>query len=101
MMFFIGTEVMFFSGLISVFLVVRAGAAFCPPPGQPRLPVEATACNTLVLLASGVAIYKSGRAFGQSARPGTARGLVGLTILLGAFVVLFQGSSGCGRSVSA
>ena len=91
MMIFIGTEVMFFCGLISAFLVIRAGTAFWPPPGQPRLPVEATAFNTLVLLASGVTVFLAGRALAAPDGAARARKLAGLTILLGAFFVLFQG----------
>lgn len=94
MMLFIGTEVMFFSGLISAFLVIRAGVPFWPPAGQPRLPVEATAFNTLVLLASGVAIYLAGKAQARAAGPpgmASARKLVGLAAVLGTFFVLFQG----------
>lgn len=58
---FIATEVMFFAGLISAFLVVKARfLANWPPPGQPRLPAEVTALNTLVLLASGVLLLRAG-----------------------------------------
>lgn len=50
---------MFFGGLITAFLVLRAGALWWPPPGQPQLPVIVTAFNTLVLLISGVAMYRA------------------------------------------
>jgi len=57
---FIATEVMFFAGLVSAFLVLRAGAsAAWPPPGQPRLPVAVTGLNTLALLASGLAMHRA------------------------------------------
>lgn len=46
------TEVMFFGGLVSAFLVSRGTTAAWPPPGQPRLPIERTALNTAVLLLS-------------------------------------------------
>ena len=49
---------MFFGGLVTAFLVLRAGALWWPPPGQPRLPVIVTAFNTLLLLMSGFAMYK-------------------------------------------
>ena len=90
MVIFIATEIMFFAGLVSTYLVIRAGIAFWPPIGQPRLPVEATAFNTLVLLMSGVTAWLSGRSFadGQTAR---MRRLFGLTVFLGVFFVLFQG----------
>ena len=53
MLIFMVTEAMFFAGLISAYMVIRAGLEEWPPWGQPRLPVETTAFNTLVLLASG------------------------------------------------
>jgi len=51
------TEIMFFAGLISAYLVNRAGVSVWPPSGQPRLPVEMTAVNTLVLMFSGIFFY--------------------------------------------
>jgi len=33
-----------------------------PPPGQPRLPIELTAVNTVFLLGSGVLVYLSNKA---------------------------------------
>jgi heme/copper-type cytochrome/quinol oxidase subunit 3 len=88
MLLFVATEVMFFAGLISAFLITRAGAVVWPPPGQPRLPVGATAVNTAVLLASGVALVAAERSLAGSAR--SARSLR-LAIALGAFFVVFQG----------
>jgi cytochrome c oxidase subunit 3 len=49
---FLGTEAMFFAGLMSAFVILRAGAAAWPPAGQPRLPVGVSGLNTLILLAS-------------------------------------------------
>ena len=57
MIFVLATEAMFFAGLISAYIVNRAGATVWPPVGQPRLPIEITAVNTLVLIASAVAMY--------------------------------------------
>jgi len=51
------TEIMFFAGLISSYIVSRADVVEWPPIGQPRLPVEATFLNTLFLLASAVTIF--------------------------------------------
>lgn len=56
MVFLLTTEAMLFAGFISSLIVNRATDAVWPPPGQPRLPVEATFVNTLILLASG-AVY--------------------------------------------
>ncbi len=57
-LFFVVAEVMFFSGAISAFTISRAGAlpGTWPMPGQPRLPAEATALNTVLLLLSGVVL---------------------------------------------
>ena len=51
MMIFIFTEIMFFSGLISAHIIVKSQAAgqMWPPYGQPRLPIEETALNSLAL----------------------------------------------------
>jgi len=88
---FVSAEIMFFAGLISAFLIARAGAIAWPPPDQPRLPVEVTAVNTLLLLASGGLLFLSARAF---AAHGTARqvaGRLGAAVVLGASFVAIQG----------
>ena len=59
MLIFMVTEAMFFAALISAYLVIRAGLEEWPPWGQPRLPVETTAFNTLVLLLSGLTMVFS------------------------------------------
>jgi cytochrome c oxidase subunit III len=66
-MFLIAAETMLFAGMISAFIVLRIGAAAWPPPLQPRLPVALTGVNTLVLLASSVAIVASVRALRDGA----------------------------------
>jgi cytochrome c oxidase subunit III len=62
MLFFLSAEVMFFAGLISAFFVLRLAAPTWPPPLQPRLPVLVTGLNTLVLLASSLAMGAALRA---------------------------------------
>jgi cytochrome c oxidase subunit 3 len=89
MMLFIITEAMMFAGLISAFSIVRASAMVWPPPGQPRLPLEATAVNTAALLASGFLLYRARRAF-QRDREAALTPLL-WSMLLGGFFVLFQG----------
>jgi cytochrome c oxidase subunit 3 len=87
---FIVTEVMLFGGLISALAIVRAGTLGpWPPPDQPRLPIEATAFNSVVLLASGVVLFFAQRAFKQ--KPATARRPLAIAIGLGTFFVIFQG----------
>jgi len=89
MLIFVFTELMLFAGLLSAFSIVRAGAVVWPPPGQPRLPIQATAFNTGVLVASGVALFLAQRTFFRN-RAAARRPLL-LAMLLGAFFVLFQG----------
>lgn len=61
MAFFLVVEVMLFAGLVSAYLVLRAGFEPWPPPDQPRLPAALTAMNTLVLLASGGTLWAAVR----------------------------------------
>jgi cytochrome c oxidase subunit 3 len=89
MAIFIVTEIMFFAGLISAFLVLRAQAMTWPPFDQPRLPVVVTGVNTAVLLASGWTMLRAQAALRRS-QDGLVRWL-GLTALLGALFVAVQG----------
>jgi heme/copper-type cytochrome/quinol oxidase subunit 3 len=89
MVLFVATEVMFFAGLISAFIVTKTGVVW-PPPDQPRLPVEATAINTLILLASGVMLHRANAAFVEFDFGQTRKFLI-LALGLGTFFVLFQG----------
>jgi len=88
---FILTEVMFFAGLISAFLVTRAGApgGIWPPPGQPLLPVTQTLFNTLALLLSGVALWYAGRRMADD--PAGARRPFQVAVVLGLLFVSLQG----------
>jgi heme/copper-type cytochrome/quinol oxidase subunit 3 len=52
----LGAEAMFFAGLIGAFLVFRIANPVWPPPFQPRLPIEVTGVNTIILLASAITI---------------------------------------------
>ncbi|MCC6765398.1 MAG: cytochrome c oxidase subunit 3 [Deltaproteobacteria bacterium] len=91
MLIFVGTEVMFFAGLVSAFVIARSHALGWPPPGQPRLPVAATALNTLVLLASGAVLAAAGRAAAQPFGRHRALGRLTLAAVLGALFVAVQG----------
>ena len=91
MLMFVATEVMFFSGLISAFVIGKSNAiGGWPPPGQPRLPIEETALNTAALLVSAVLLFFANRAF--LAGSPKAKRLLGASIALGGFFVLFQGA---------
>jgi cytochrome c oxidase subunit 3 len=65
MLFFVVAEVMFFAGAISAFTISKARAlpGMWPMPGQPRLPAEATALNTALLLLSGAVLFFANRLF--------------------------------------
>lgn len=90
MLLFMVTEVMFFGALISAYLVIRAGLDEWPPWGQPRLPIETTALNTLVLLASGFIMGYS-RNFLNHNKFNEGRKWLGFSILLGFFFLISQG----------
>jgi len=84
---FLVTEVMLFAGLLTAFLVLKGRAPVWPPPGQPRLPVAATAVNTVVLLLSGAAMLRavaqSRRIGGETAAWLAAAAGLGLAFLVG------------------
>ena len=89
MLLFLFTEAMLFAALLAAFFVLRVQQPIWPPPGQPRLPVEATLLNTAALLASGVVLFFAGRAFRRN-RHAALRPMA-LAMALGAFFVVFQG----------
>lgn len=90
MAIFVLTEAMLFAGFISAFTIVKAAAPVWPPPDQPRLPVEATAFNTVMLLLSGVLLIVAHRAFHRGDRAAMLRPLWA-ALGFGAFFVVFQG----------
>lgn len=92
-MIFVATETMFFMALMSAYFVIRS-RAITPwsPPELIRLPVLATAANTLVLMVSGVLMILAESNYRQ---PGKKRSL-GATLytqsmVLGALFVGIQG----------
>jgi len=87
---FLGAEAMFFAGLIGAYLVFRVGAAYWPPPFQPRLPVGVTGVNTFVLLISAFTMSRALKASRAGNRGALIRYL-GITALLGAAFLLVQG----------
>ena len=62
MIIFIFTEIMFFTALISAFIIIKGDekVAWAIPPGV-KLPVLATAYNTLILITSGVLLFLVGK----------------------------------------
>jgi heme/copper-type cytochrome/quinol oxidase subunit 3 len=82
---------MLFAGLISAYLILRAGNEVWPPPFQPRLPVLLTGINTLFLAGSGTFIYRAVRAI----RAGVLESMkkyLSLTVLFGGVFLFLQGS---------
>lgn len=87
---FVGTEVMLFAGFISAHAIAKTTALTgWPPPNQPRLPVEATAINTLALMLSGLTLAVAYRKLLKA--PSQAGRWLAATLLLGTFFVGFQG----------
>jgi cytochrome c oxidase subunit 3 len=91
MLLFVFTEVMLFAGLISahvIYISGRVGQTW-PPPGQPRLPFAETAVNSAALMVSGGILVLAQLAFRVDRR----RALIplGMSVVLGAFFVGFQG----------
>lgn len=89
MTLFLFTEAMFFAGLVSAHVVLRAGQPSWPPPGQPRLPIGLTLANTVVLLLSGAAVWRAGASFPHHMK--TAARAVWAGVLLGAVFLAVQG----------
>ncbi|MBI3001866.1 MAG: heme-copper oxidase subunit III [Deltaproteobacteria bacterium] len=90
LLMFLAAEAMFFAGLIGAFLVFRLGSAVWPPPFQPRLPVEVTGINSLVLLASGLTMHWARRAV----RAGRSRRLTQWLVATALLGVVFLGIQG-------
>ena len=91
MVIFVGTEVMFFAGLISAFTISKAGAprdAWSLPAGQ-VLPLASTAVNTLALFASGALLWVAGRQY-RARSPAAAQTLLA-AVFLGSLFVMLQG----------
>src|SRR5262249_42432453 len=105
MLFLVCGEFIFSGGLFSPFRLLRLSSALGPPPLQPRLPVGVTGVNTLVLLASSIAMLAAARA---AKRDDTPR-LVGRLLIaaaLGSVFLIVQGYGwvrlvGFGLTVSA
>jgi heme/copper-type cytochrome/quinol oxidase subunit 3 len=89
MLIFVIAEMMMFAGLMSAFSIVKAGALGWPPPGQPRLPVEATAFNTAALLASAVFLFVANSRYARDRD--LARRPLFIAMGLGGLFVALQG----------
>ena len=90
LLLFIVVEIMFFAGLISAYLVFRFSPVQWPPEGQPRLPIELTAVNTVLLLLSGYVFHRALKGLRESKR-GLYLSLLSLTTMLGILFLAIQG----------
>ena len=81
---------MFFAGFIGAFMVFRFGAEAWPPPGQPRLPLNVTTANTLILLLSGITMAATLWFLRKRSQAKVMRGLF-LTTFLGIIFLTVQG----------
>jgi heme/copper-type cytochrome/quinol oxidase subunit 3 len=88
---FIGSEIMLFGGLLSGFIILRAGNPHWPPAGQPRLPLFITTLNTVVLFASALTVLRAVSSAKRGDRQGLANGLLA-TFALGLMFLTVQGS---------
>src|SRR5436190_12445686 len=82
---FLATEVMFFSGLIGAYIVLRSAAATWPNPQQ-RLAVGITAVNTFVLITSSWTMVKAVFAAKRGDRSTLLKWLAATIVLGSAFV---------------
>lgn len=87
---FIIAEIMFFAGLISSFVVFRFSPVQWPPPDQPRLPLEVTAVNTIILLASGFTFFLALKSL-KASRQESFKKLLAVTAFLGFVFLAVQG----------
>ncbi len=92
LLLFLGTEVMFFAGLISTFIILRAGSLTWPPSDQPRLPVKVTAINTLFLLISSYTMFRAVKVIRDKGYSRTLIKWLVATAVLGTVFLTIQGS---------
>jgi len=85
---FLATEIMFFSGLIGAYIVLRSAAKSWPDPAE-RLAVDLTAANTFILIMSSWTMVKAVFAAKKGDQGGLVRWLIA-TILIGSVFVGVQ-----------
>ncbi len=86
MWLFIATEVMFFTALLASYIVLRMGAEAWPSAQTMHVDRVIGFANTLVLLASGVAVAQAVRALSADKRS-ASRGWLLLAVMLGTLFV--------------
>ena len=91
MLIFLGAETMFFAGLLGAFIVYRVANETWPPMSMPRLPVEVTGINTLILLYSASTMWRANRAI-RLGQQQALRRMLRNTAVLGVIFLTVQGS---------
>jgi heme/copper-type cytochrome/quinol oxidase subunit 3 len=92
---FLASEVMFFTGLIGAYIILRFGTAAWALPGLPLaqggspLNIQLTAFNTFMLICSSMSMVKAFAAIEHGDQKGLRRYLL-ITVLLGAAFVGIQ-----------
>ena len=84
------TEDVIFAGLLGAFLVYRTANETWPPMSMPRLPVEVTGINTLILLYSASTMWRANRAIRLGEQQQLRRMLLH-TAVLGMVFLTIQG----------
>ena len=90
MWLFLSTEIMFFAGLIGVYIVMRFGATVWPVPHAVHLSEPIGAFNTFVLICSSVTIVLALEA-AKANNSGGAKMWLGLTFVLGSIFLGVKG----------
>jgi len=90
MWLFLSTEIMFFSALIGMYIVLRFGAGVWPTPHDVHLSEPIGALNTFVLICSSVTVVLALEA-GRGNNPGGARRWLLLTLILGSVFLGIKG----------
>jgi heme/copper-type cytochrome/quinol oxidase subunit 3 len=87
---FVATEVIFFTALLSAFLIIKAGTRGWELPPEGRLPTLATIASTGFLVLSGLYTHLAGRQFVAFGHIPQVRLLLGLAGALATVFVLIQ-----------
>jgi heme/copper-type cytochrome/quinol oxidase subunit 3 len=92
MIFLLSTEAMFFAGLISAYIVNRSMVSVWPPYDQPRLPIEVTAINTIILILSACCFFLFSKKFKNTLNKSLSKRWLFIAILLGSNFLFIQGT---------
>lgn len=83
------TEILFFSGIISAYVIAASKAQNWPPIDQPRLSLSWSLTNMLVLVASGIFMYFFVKSVKKNAKKGQ---LLIIAIVLAIIFLVVQGT---------